>query len=637
MSVRNAPVVQVTNAIGDGGITRRRLLIALGVCIGAEPLLGCGSGASQVASKTSPPSSISTPPVPTPPAPTPPVSAPPTPPVQPPLDITPTVSFSDTQAAGLVTNYGYLTDASMTNPMFTYSGAASSSIQQLGAVGPRETMVGTVPLRTFYATFYHTGKTLDLMRFAVGASLTLYINDVFTARYGQALISGTAQGGSMMSLILASSSSSVSGYYNEYYVRIAGGTGVLNDARQITAYDGTSFTVTVASPWTMVPDNTTQYVIQEGSQPFVLDPSHSSIKYIHLNWEQSGQRKITVEQVVFAGVASDGPIAPAPPWSATPLLVVGDSFWVGTAAPINIPRLIDTFALSMGWLPTNLAEGGTGYVSRGQIRLNFQDLIAPPAESWRVLRTPTAGTYTIDVTLGGITSSSDALAFNASAAAIENALNSLANVIAARGQFRVTPGYSGVPLIIVGHGVSGATLNFNTGALTGGTLRILGPYLGDVAPNVPRDSSGNALPFYLLVAGSGTDTAFSDVQVQSAATYVAQQITALFPTAMPIFTGVFGDCNAGTSIIGARDISRNAAIAAAAGYLPKIGGKVPFIDTYENGLGGFKIINGLGTVADPQPGTNSNLKSITVPGHPTGAGSQFLSDWMVTRVKALIS
>ena len=127
-----------------------------------------------------------------------------------------------------------------------------------------------------------------------------------------------------------------------------------------------------------------------------------------------------------------------------------------------------------------------------------------------MLRTPTAGNCTIDVTLGGITSSSDALAFNASAAAIENALDSMANVIAAKRQFLVAQEDSVTPLIIVGHGVSGATLNFNTGALTGGTLTILGPYLGDVAPNVPRDSSGNALPFYLLVAGSGTDTAFSD-------------------------------------------------------------------------------------------------------------------------------
>ena len=79
-----------------------------------------------------------------------------------------------------------------------------------------------------------------------------------------------------------------------------------------------------------------------------------------------------------------------------------------------------------------------------------------------------------------------------------------------------------------------------------------------------------------------------------------------------------------------------ASLAAAAAFLPKIAGKLPFIDTYENGLGGLKIINGLGTVADPQPGTNSNFKSVVVSGHPTGGGSQFMSDWLVARVKALI-
>jgi hypothetical protein len=489
---------------------------------------------------------------------------------------------------------------------------------------------------TVYATFYHTGKTLDLIQYGLSDTVTVYINDAFAARYGRALASGTAQGGSMSDLTLSSSSSSVSGYYNEYYVRITGGTGVLNQTRRITAYDGATLTASVASPWTVVPDDTTQYVLQDGTQPFVLDGSTGSLKYIHLNWDRSGRRKITVEQGIFAGVASDGPIAPAPPWSATPLLVVGDSFWGGEAAPISTPRLIDTFALSMGWLPTNLGEGGTGYLATSQNRLNFQDRIAPPAESWRVLRTAAGGVYTISVTLAGLTFSSPPLAFNASPANIESALNSLSNVVAAAGSFSVARGDFSTPLIIVGRRVSGALLSFNTEGLTGGTLAIVGPYLGDVAPNVPVDSSGNALPFYLLVPGSGNDTAFSDAQVQTAASYVARQITARFPTAMPIFTGVFGDCNAQTSIIGKADISRNAALAAAAAYLSQIAGKVPFIDTYSNGAGGLKIINGLGTVADPQPGTNSNLKSITTPGHPTGAGSQFMSDWLATQVKALI-
>ena len=339
-----------------------------------------------------------------------------------------------------MSNFAWLTTASTTNPVFTFSGAASSLITQLGTVFPRTTMVSadnavsdTFTAGTVYATFYHTGKALDLIQYGFADNVTLYINDAFAARYGTALASGTAQGGSMTSLILSSSASSVSGYYNQYYVRIAGGTGVLNEARQITAYDGTSLTATVASPWTTAPDSTTEYVLQEGSQPFVLDRSTGEIKYIHLNWEQSGQRKITVEQGIFAGVVSDGPIAPAPPWSSTPLLVVGDSFWEGEAAPSNVPRLINTFSLSMGWLPTNLGEGGTGYLNRTSSRLNFEDRIAPPPEAWRVLRTATGGTYTIGVTLGGVTSTTGAINFNANAAAIESALNLLANVIASPG------------------------------------------------------------------------------------------------------------------------------------------------------------------------------------------------------------
>jgi len=118
---------------------------------------------------------------------------------------------------------------------------------------------------------------------------------------------------------------------------------------------------------------------------------------------------------------------------------------------------------------------------------------------------------------------------------------------------------------------------------------------------------------------------------------VAQKIVSQFPTAIAMFTGVFGDCNAATSTIGPSDISRNAAISAGAANLAMIGGKVPFIDTYESGLGGLKIINGHGTVANPQPGTNSYLKSITAPGHPTGPGSKFLSDWLTGEVKELIT
>jgi len=562
------------------------------------------------------------------------------------VDTPSTLTFNSTVTPGLKTQYAYLNSAAKPNPVFAFYGTANSLVTQCGPAYPRENMVSadlsnsdTLSPATIYASFYHTGTTLDIIQYGLSDTVTLYIDDSFVARCGGLLVGGTAQGGMATDITFATSSSKVSGYYNEYYVRITGGTGVLNEVRQITSYSGSTFVATVTSPWTTAPDSTTQYVIQNGTQPFVLDGSTGSIKYLHLVWGQSAQRKITIEQGIFAGIASDGTIAPAPPWSTIPLLVVGDSFWEGSASPVNVPRLIDTFAQSMGWLPTNLGQGGTGYINRYQAgsRLNFQDRIAPPNESWRVMNTATGGTYSISVTLNGVTSTTAALPYNASQASVASALNTLANVAAVSGYFYVARGDFATPRIYIGHGITGATIALST-ALTGGTISVLGNYAGDVAPNVPTDTTGNALPFYLLIAGSGNDSAYTDAQVKAAATYVAQQIVQRFPTAKTIFTGVIGDCAATSSgVIGASDLSRNAAIAAGAALLPRVGGKTPFVDTYANGLGGHKIIYGLGTVANPQANTNSNLKSITIPSHPTGPGSQFISNWLVTQVKALLS
>jgi hypothetical protein len=599
---------------------RRTLMIALGAGL-ASPLFGCGgrvSPSTSSASASSPPSAQ--------------------------LDTIPSVAFDDVAAPGLTTNYAYLSGSSKTNPVFTFYGAASSTVTQLGPTFPRVSMVSaansnsvTLSPGAIYATFYHTGAALDLIQYGLSDSVTLYINDAFSARFGGALVSGIAQSGSVNGITLAASSSVVSGFYNEYYVRIAGGTGVLNEARQVTSYDGATSVATVASPWTTPPDSSTEYVIQDGDHPFTLDASTGSIKFIHLTWKDAGRRKITVEQGIFAGVASDGMIEAAPPLLTRPLLVVGDSLWEGVAAPIDIPKLIDTFAMNMRWQPTNLSQGGTGFINRYQVgnRLNFQDRIAPPAAAWRVLQTGTGGAFKISVTFGGVTNTSSAIAYNTSRTTLESALNALPNVAAVAGYFYVARGDFATPLIFIGHGIPGATISVDGSSLTGGTISVLGTYEGDVAANLPTDASGNPVPFYLLVPGSGNDTSLHDAQVEAAATYVAQQIVARFPTAVTIFTGVFGDCGAADSLIGPADISRNAAISAAAAFLPTIGGKVPFIDTYENGLGGTKIIYGFGTVADPQPSTNSNLKSITVPGHPTGPGSQFLADWLATRVETL--
>jgi hypothetical protein len=608
---------------------RREVLIALGVGM-TVPLFGCGGGGGGGSAVAPPPSAPQPPPPPPPPPPT--------------LDITPTVTFDATATAGLMLNNAYLTASSAVNPAFTYSGAAPSLIKQLGPAAPRVNMVSTANANadtfapgTVYATFYHTGTMLDVAQFGLSDNVMVYINDTFVARYGLAFASGAAQGGGASTITLAASSSTVSGYYNQYYVRISGGTGVLNEVKQVTGYDGTTFIATVDSAWTTPPDGTTQYVIQEGTQPFVLDGSTGLVKYLHLRWNVSGQRKITIEQGIFAGVSSDGTIAPAPLVATTPFMAIGDSFWEGDAGPNNDSNLIDVFAAAMNWQTINLGKGGTGFIGTVPGRLNFQDQIAPPAEAWRVSLAATGGTFTISVVLNMVTSTTAPLAFNAAQSDIQTALNGLANVTSAGGTFVVARGDFGAPLIFVGHGITGATLIVDSSQLTGGAVSILGAYVGDVAENVPKDSNGSALPFYLLVSGSGNDTANTDAQLQTAASYVAQQIATRFPTAKAIFVGVVGDCGANSSLIGATDISRNAAIAAGAASLPMINGKVPFIDTYAAGLGKPKIINGLGTVANPQAGTNSNLKSITLPGHPTGAGAVFLANFLAPLVQTLIA
>jgi hypothetical protein len=613
--------------VSERTTTRRGVLMALGLGMTAPLFFGCGGGGGSSAGASAPSS----------PQPPPPPSSPP------PLDVTPTVTFDSTATAGLTTSNAFLTASAAINPVFNFSGAAQPLVTQFGPTFPRTNMVSVAQSNadtnapgTIFSTFYHTGTTLDIIQYGFADNAIVYVNDTFVGRYGFAFASGTAQSGSANTVTLAADSSTTSGFYNTYYVRIAGGTGVLNEVKQITAYDGTTFIATLDSAWTTPPDATTQYVIQEGTQPFVLDGLTGSVKYLHLKWNVSGQRKITVEQGIFAGVGADGPIASAPLTATTAFLAIGDSFWEGDAAPNNVPNMVDILAAALKWNTTNLGEGGTGFIGTVASRLNFQDRIAPPAEAWRVSLTASGGTYTLSLLLNGMMSTTVPLAINAAQTQIQAALTALPNVASVGGTFIVARGDLAAPLIIVGHGIGGATLSVDASQLTGGTISVLGNYLGDVAENVPTDSSGTAQPFYLMVSGSGNDTSNSDAQVQAAATYVAQQILVRFPTAMPIFIGVLGDCNANSNLIGATDVSRNAAIAAAAALLPKINGKVPFIDTYAAGLGAPKLINGLGTVANPQPGTNSAFKSITFPGHATGAGAQFLANWLITETQALV-
>jgi len=562
----------------------------------------------------------------------------------------PAVSLDATPLSGGVTKPSYNRSLAIKDPAFAYYGAAAANVAQAGTTSPTYDYVNAARAVAdtngggrLITSFYHTGVALDVLQYGLSQTVELYVDDVFVGVYGSPWATGTAQSGGASTIALAAGSSAVDNFYRDYYIRITGGTGVLNEVRRVTGYVGSTKVATVASAWTTPPDATTTYAIQDNDAPFAMDALTGSIKYLHLVWPSRGTSKITIIQAIFSGVRM-GPydsIGPAPPMGDIPMLIVGDSIPNGTAAPVATPLFANQLARAIGAVPYNLSSGGTGWGtpatgSGSSNRLNFEDRICPPNEAWKVLNQGTAGTYTISVTFGGSTQTTTALAFGASRTTIENALNALSNVSGV-GNFAVARGDFNTPNIILGRNLPGATISFDTTSLTG-TITNQGQWLGDVASNLPKDAAGNALPFILLVVGSGNDSSLSDATITAISNRIAAQILLRFPTAIPIFTGLLGDCNPGDGgAISAANISRNVAFAAGAASLPKLNGVAPFIDTYEAGLAGDKIITGTGSVAAPTSGKNDTLKSATTPGHPTGDGGTFLVGWLGRRVQTLLT
>ena len=72
--------------------------------------------------------------------------------------------------------------------------------------------------------------------------------------------SGTAQAGASGNITLASGASSVDDNYNDYVIRITGGTGI-GQSRRISDYNGTSKVATVASNWTTTPSSDSTYEV----------------------------------------------------------------------------------------------------------------------------------------------------------------------------------------------------------------------------------------------------------------------------------------------------------------------------------------------------------------------------------------
>lgn len=490
---------------------------------------------------------------------------------------------------------------------------------------------------------YVTDVACEIQFINTGGTFAFAIDDVVQGRIATADATGTAQAGGASTITLAAGASASNGQYADLFVRITGGTGS-GQIKRILSYVGSTKVATIEGSWSTNPDNTSTYSIEKSKLGVVMPAADSNRYFLKITFPSRAKRKLTIWGSNILGVTTgySGSVVAAPPLGQMTAIFVGDSFFDFAEDPlidISLPQMV---ARQLGVNPIILGSGGTGFCERNSAlnRLNFLDRVAPPAEAWRLSRgtTVTGGTYTISVTYGGSTQTTGALAYNASAATVETALNALSNVVASGATASQTSTIPSpvTPMIIILHGMSGATLSVNSGSITGGGSIVQSAYTGDVALNVPKKSDGTPLPFLLFVIGSGNDASlpYSDAQVQANATAIAQAINANFPTAIPVFFGVVSVQEGGTIRTG--DVSRNAAISAAAALLPSINGKVPFIDTYAYGVGGKCWLDGNGNISGITGGSNDRLKSCRNPGHLTGSeGTPDFAGRMATAIQQL--
>lgn len=560
----------------------------------------------------------------------------------------PTVSYSASTIASPQALFGVSSSNVINTSNFYYAGFG---LTQRANAFPQYNVLESKALTPvnvkFTTSFYHTGSQLDIQLYGDGFGLDVYVDDKWVDHFSQALVTGTAQAGAAATITLASGSSATNGFYNTYSVVITGGTGS-GQVRQIASYVGATKVATMASVWSIAPDSTSTYAVTESTKGNFIDGVTGLQKYLNLNWGVVGTRKITIVSEDFYGVnvGQNDTVWPAPPTGSTRLVVIGDSFVNQIGGPINAPPLTQALSQLLGWQIWADGEGGTGWVTPSTNELNMADRAAPPPESYAAIFVgASAGTFTVSVNFAGSNLTTSPIAFNATSTTVQTAIQALTNLPANSVTVASTAassacgnGLQGSPCFIILHNMTGAVLTWNLSGLTGVTSSSLVNYAGTLAAMVPKDVSGNALPFDVLLPGSGNDFGASATasQIQTNAVATATAIKTRFPTATVIYTGVLATGTQGSGgLITTADVAFNTAIKTGAQSLPTINGGTPFIDTYAAGVGGFAWIDGASNVSAPTNAKNDILISATVAGHPTGQGHQYLAARLAQQIKFL--
>ena len=432
---------------------------------------------------------------------------------------TPTITLSTANAASGITSAQTFLPwvSSAASNYFLFTGC---SVIQAGSAFPDTNCVRGVGRSTtsdfgyVCAEFYADSTQVELIVKGQGGGYRVVVDGVEVLRVATAPNTGTAQAGGASTITLAAGASATNGLYNTQYVYITGGTGSGQNA-QITGYVGATKVATVASAWATAPDATSTYELRYCPGPFSAPASTGSVYNVLFNY--SGTRairrfRVECSAAFFAGCRV-GPTDQI--WRpATQLGLrcfwVGDSYAEGTGANVSSASYAATACAYLGWEYFHCSVGGTGYLNPDAGipgRTTVINRLTPPTNAWQVNVSGTGGTYT--VTQGSTTTG--VIASGASLATIQSAFDTAfgaGNFLAFLWDF---PSGGGTGFVVIGLGSNASlatAMTLNTSALTGGSATI-NPYAGDIAPNVPKDGSGNALPFVIVLSCGHNDTADS--------------------------------------------------------------------------------------------------------------------------------
>jgi lysophospholipase L1-like esterase len=564
------------------------------------------------------------------------------------LNGTPTISLANANPGSTPTSIvGWLRNNTpqTANPVFTFSGGSyiqgspTFPYRDFATLQyrPHNTLGFGYAVVDFFSdapviTFQHSRSTSSASR--------VFVDGVELYRCANAITAGTAQAGAASTITLAAGASATNGQYFNNWIHITGGTGV-GQYRVITGYVGATKVATVGAAWATAPDVTSTYEITAAKAAYSNSTQTGFTDYFFtVDW--AGERRLRRYRVEVAGFSFQGvfvpsaidSVLPAPKPTGPACFWVGDSFGEGTGADASYSSMAKVCCDALGWEWRHLSISGTGFLNNGGTGANGSftagQRVTPPANAWQIyLSGATGGTYTL--TQNSVTTG--AIAYNATTATIQAALDAAFGA----GTFQAVSGSAATASWVWVMGL-GATASV-TAAMTAtfsvtGTTPTITQYLGDLAPQVPKDASGNVLPFVIVLACGHNDTTSSDATytsalLQSTVTALLQSLTSLYPQATIFLVGnmYLPGGSAGSDVTSAN----TALLAATTAAAPTINGAVPFIDTittpWMTGTGRAGALTGNG---------NSDVTCTTDAVHPTVVGHQIYGTRIARAIQALV-